>query len=42
MLSLYCTAVGLINKNEKHIIPDKITNSRYLKELAVTKGCNGK
>ena len=36
-LSLYCTALGFINKKEKYITPNKTTNGRYFEILILQK-----
>ena len=37
MLSLYCTALGFISKNEEYNPEKKIPNGRYLKNLILQK-----
>ena len=37
MLSLYCTALGFISKNEEYNLELNIPNSRYLKNLMLQK-----
>ena len=37
MLSLYCTALGFISKNEEYNSEENIPNSRYMKNLILQK-----
>ena len=40
MLSLYCTALGFITKNEECNPPKNVPNGRYLKNLILQKVVN--
>ena len=37
MLSLYCTALGFISKNEEYNSEENIPNSMYMKNLILQK-----
>ena len=37
MLSLYCTALGFISKNEEYNSKENIPNGRYMKNLILQK-----
>ena len=37
MLSLYCTALGFIRKNEEYNYKENIPNGRYMKNLILQK-----
>ena len=39
MLSLHCTAIGFITKNEEYNPEENIRNGRYLKNLILRKVC---
>ena len=40
MLSLYCTAVGFVTKNEEYNPKENAPNGRYLKNLILQKVVN--
>ena len=40
MLSLYCTAVGFVTKNEEYSPKENVPNGRYLKNLILPKVVN--